>query len=113
MLNTIPMELTFVDEKNINRYWNDDGSVKLFKRPASALGREVWSCHPPKVEYMVRNVIDMLRSGQRDSVDVWMQKKGEPVLVRYMAVRDREGAYLGTLECVQPMGFARDHFAEG
>lgn len=113
VLNTIPMELTFVDEKNINRYWNDDGSVKLFKRPASALGREVWSCHPPKVEYMVRNVIDMLRSGQRDSVDVWMQKKGEPVLVRYMAVRDREGAYLGTLECVQPMGFARDHFAEG
>ena len=60
---------------------------------------------------MVRNVIDMLRSGQRDSVDVWMQKKGEPVLVRYMAVRDREGNYLGTLECVQPMGFARDHFA--
>ena len=113
VLNTIPMELTFVDEKNINRYWNDDGSVKLFKRPASALGREVWSCHPPKVEYMVRNVIDMLRSGQRDSVDVWMQKKGEPVLVRYMAVRDREGNYLGTLECVQPMGFARDHFAEG
>ena len=113
VLNTIPMELTFVDEKNINRYWNDDGSVKLFKRPASALGREVWSCHPPKVEYMVRNVIDMLRSGARDSVDVWMQKKGEPVLVRYMAVRDREGNYLGTLECVQPMGFARDHFAEG
>ncbi|MDD6566448.1 MAG: DUF438 domain-containing protein [Parafannyhessea umbonata] len=113
VLNTIPMELTFVDEKNINRYWNDDGDVKLFKRPASALGREVWSCHPPKAEYMVRNVIDMLRSGQRDSVDVWMQKKGEPVLVRYMAVRDREGAYLGTLECVQPMGFARDHFAEG
>ena len=113
VLNTIPMELTFVDEKNINRYWNDDGDVKLFKRSASALGREVWSCHPPKVEYMVRNVIDMLRSGARDSVDVWMQKKGEPVLVRYMAVRDREGNYLGTLECVQPMGFARDHFAEG
>ena len=113
VLNTIPMELTFVDEKNINRYWNDDGDVKLFKRSASALGREVWSCHPPKVEYMVRNVIDMLRSGARDSVDVWMQKKGEPVLVRYMAVRDREGNYLGTLECVQPMGFARDHFTEG
>ncbi len=111
VLNTIPMELTFVDEKNTNRYWNDDGKLKLFKRPASALGREVWLCHPPKVEYMVRNVIDMLRSGQRDSVDVWMQKKGEPVLVRYMAVRDREGNYLGTLECVQPMGFARDHFA--
>ena len=113
LLNTIPLELTFVDDANINRYWNDDGEKKLFKRPESALGREVWSCHPPKVQEMVRQVIGALRSGEQDSVDVWMQKKGEPVLVRYMAVRDREGAYLGTLECVQPMGFARDHFAEG
>jgi DUF438 domain-containing protein len=59
---------------------------------------------------MVRSVIQTLRSGSQDSVDVWMQKEGEPVLVRYMAVRDRSGAYLGTLEVVQRMGFARDHF---
>ena len=110
LLNTIPLELTFVDDANINRYWNDDGEKKLFKRPESALGREVWSCHPPKVQEMVRQVIGALRSGEQDSVDVWMEKDGEPVLVRYMAVRNREGAYLGTLEAVQRMGFARDHF---
>ena len=110
MLNTLPLEVTFVDGDDINRYWNDDGEKKLFKRPSSALGREVWSCHPPKVQPMVRSVIQTLRSGSQDSVDVWMQKEGEPVLVRYMAVRDRSGAYLGTLEVVQRMGFARDHF---
>lgn len=110
MLNTLPLEVTFVDGDDINRYWNDDGEKKLFKRPPSALGREVWSCHPPKVQPMVRSVIQTLRSGSQDSVDVWMQKEGEPVLVRYMAVRDRSGAYLGTLEVVQRMGFARDHF---
>ena len=110
LLNTIPLELTFVDDANINRSWNDDGEKKLFKRPESALGREVWSCHPPKVQEMVRQVIGALRSGEQDSVDVWMEKDGEPVLVRYMAVRNREGAYLGTLEAVQRMGFARDHF---
>lgn len=110
LLNTIPLELTFVDDADINRYWNDDGEKKLFKRPESALGREVWSCHPPKVQEMVRQVIGTLRSGEQDSVDVWMEKDGEPVLVRYMAVRNREGAYLGTLEAVQRMGFARDHF---
>ena len=110
LLNTIPLELTFVADADINRYWNDDGEKKLFKRPESALGREVWSCHPPKVQEMVRQVIGALRSGEQDSVDVWMEKDGEPVLVRYMAVRNREGAYLGTLEAVQRMGFARDHF---
>jgi DUF438 domain-containing protein len=110
MLNTIPLEITFVDDADINRYWNDDGEKKLFKRPSSALGREVWSCHPPKVQEMVRHVIATLKSGEQDSVDIWMEKEGEPVLVRYMAVRDREGSYVGTMEVVQRMGFARDHF---
>ena len=110
MLNTLPLEVTFVDGDDINRYWNDDGEKKLFKRPSSALGREVWSCHPPKVQEMVRRVISTLKSGEQDSVDIWMEKEGEPVLVRYMAVRDRGGSYVGTMEVVQRMGFARDHF---
>lgn len=110
LLNTIPLEITFIDDNEINRYWNDDGQKKLFKRPPSALDREVWACHPPKVQPMVRQVISTLKSGARDSFDIWMQKEGEPVLVRYMAVRDRSGAYLGTMEVVQRMGFAQQHF---
>lgn len=110
MLNAIPLEITFVDDADINRYWNDDGEKKLFKRPSSALGREVWSCHPPKVQEMVRHVISTLKSGEQDSVDIWMEREGEPVLVRYMAVRGRRGAYMGTMEVVQRMGFAREHF---
>lgn len=112
MLNTIPLEITFIDDEEINRYWNDNGEKKLFKRPASALDREVWVCHPPKVEPMVRSVIASLKAGEQDSVDIWMQKEGEPVLVRYMAVRDRGGAYMGTMECVQRLGFAREHFSK-
>ncbi len=110
MLNTIPLEITFVDADDVNRYWNDDDEKKLFKRPSAALGRKVWSCHPPKVEPMVRRVIASLKSGEQDSVDVWMEKEGEPVLVRYMAVHDRTGAYLGTMEVVQRMGFAKERF---
>lgn len=110
LLNTIPLEITFIDDNEVNRYWNDDGQKKLFKRPPSALDREVWACHPPKVQPMVRQVISTLKSGARDSFDIWMQKEGEPVLVRYMAVRDRSGAYLGTMEVVQRMGFAQQHF---
>jgi DUF438 domain-containing protein len=110
MLNTIPLEITFIDDEEVNRYWNDDGEKKLFKRPASALGRKVWNCHPPKVQQMVKGVINTLKTTSQKSVDIWMEKGGEPVLVRYMAVRDREGNYVGTMECVQRMGFAKEHF---
>ncbi|WP_027430128.1 DUF438 domain-containing protein [Lachnospira multipara] len=110
MLNTIPMELTFVDADNVNRYFNDGEDVKLFKRPLSALGREVFSCHPPKIEPMVRMILEDFKEGRRDCVDVWTSRDDEPVLIKYMAVRDKDKNYIGTLECVQPMGFAKKHF---
>jgi DUF438 domain-containing protein len=112
MLNTIPMELTFVDTDDINRYVNDGADMKLFKRPLMALGREVYSCHPPKVEPMVRSVIEQFRAGTRDAIDIWSTRDNQPVLVKYMAVRDKDGRYIGTLECVQPMGFAEKHFSK-
>ena len=110
LLNTIPMEITFVDAQNINRFFNE--GPKVFKRPAMALDREVFTCHPPKIEPMVRQIIDDFRSGRRDIVPVWMEKGGRTMLVRYMAVRDHAGRYLGTVELVQDMEFAREHFAE-
>jgi hypothetical protein len=110
MLNTIPMEISFVDADNINRFFNE--GPKVFKRPGMAIDREVFSCHPPKVEPMVRSIIDSFRSGKADSVPVWMEKGGRTMLVTYMAVRDAEKNYLGTVELVQDMEFAREHFAK-
>ena len=109
MLNTMPMEVTFVDHEDINRYFND--GEKVFKRPTTAIGRDVYSCHPPKVEPIVRGIIDSFRKGDRDNVAVWLEKQGRPFYVNYMAVRDKNKKYLGTLELVQDMQFAKDHFA--
>ena len=110
LLNAIPAEITFVDDQNINRFFNE--GPKVFKRPGMAIGREVWTCHPPKVEPMVRAIIDDFRAGKRDEVPVWLEKGGRTMLVRYIAVRDAEGSYVGTLEYVQDMEFAREHFSK-
>lgn len=109
MLNTIPLELTFVDVDNVNRYFNE--GPKVFKRPGMAIDREVFSCHPPKIEQMVRKIIEDFQNGMRDQVPVWMNKNGHTMLVTYMAVRDRNRQYLGTLEVVQDMEFARERFS--
>ena len=109
MLNTMPMEVTFVDHEDINRYFND--GEKVFKRPTTAIGRDVYSCHPPKIEPIVRGIIESFRKGERDNVAVWLEKQGRPFYVNYMAVRDQNNNYIGTLELVQDMQFAKDHFA--
>lgn len=108
MLNTIPLEITFVDENDINRFFNE-GS-KVFKRPGMAIDREVFSCHPPKIEQQVRRIISEFKAGTLDKVPIWMDKNGKTMLVTYMAVRDKSGKYLGTMEIVQDMEFAKEHF---
>lgn len=59
---------------------------------------------------MVRKIIDDFRSGEKDTVEIWMEKASRTVLVKYMAVRDFEDNYLGTMEIVQDMEFAKEHF---
>ncbi len=108
MLNTIPLEITFVDVDNVNRYFNE--GPKVFKRPGMAIDREVFSCHPPKVEQQVKRIISEFRQGTMDKVTIWMNKNGKTMLVTYMAVRDRDSRYLGTIELVQDMEFAREYF---
>ena len=108
LLNTIPLEITVVDANNMNCFFNE-GS-KVFKRPNMAIDRDVFSCHPPKVEVIVKSIIEEFREGVRDSVPIWMEKEGKTMLVTYMALRDQNKNYLGTVELVQDMEFAKKHF---
>ena len=110
LLNTIPLEISFIDAEDRNCYFNE--GPKVFKRAQMALGRSVFTCHPPKVETMVRRIIGELREGTLDRVPVWMDKGGRTMLVIYMAVRDESGEYMGTMELVQDMEFAKEHFGK-
>ena len=75
-----------------------------------AIDREVFTCHPPKIEKQVRRIIGEFRDGTLDKVPVWMEKNGRTMLVTYMAVRDRHNRYIGTMEIVQDMEFAKEYF---
>jgi DUF438 domain-containing protein len=99
ILRTLPAELTFIDELDTNRFFSEESS--LFPRPVSALGRKVYECHPPKMVPVVQSVIADLRSGKKDTVQFITTKRGRKALVRYMAVRGKDGEYIGTLEAVE------------
>lgn len=106
MLNTIPIEITLIDKLNINRYFND--THKIFKRGLMALNREVFSCHPPKVEPMVRSIIDSFKMNVKDSVEVTLMKNDKPYLVTYLALRDNF-EYIGTIELVYDLSYFKKY----
>ncbi|MBF1124500.1 MAG: PAS domain-containing protein, partial [Solobacterium sp.] len=98
MLNALPVEITLVDEEDINIYFNE--GEKVFTRPQVALGRPVYSCHPKRVEPIVRMLISDFKKGKRDSLTILSERSGHPVVISYFALRE-DGKYLGTLEAVQ------------
>ena len=100
ILETMPVEISFVDENDLVRFWNKH-ETRIFRRPYAALGRAVQNCHPKQSVYKVNQVLSDLKSGKRDVVEFWIDLKGRKVYIRYFAVRDKDGRYLGTLEATQ------------
>lgn len=109
MLDTLEIEITYIDENDINSYYNNHNGKKVFKRPVSSLGREVYYCHPPQVEPIVRNLINEFKAGSRDSLKLVRNIKGTDFAISYYAVRDKSGKYLGVLETVQDLSFYKKY----
>lgn len=101
ILDLQPLELTFIDANDTVKYFNDTPGGKFFPRTKSAIGREVYNCHPPKNLPVVRKLISDLKAGKKDRETLWFPTQGTYVMISYAAVRDDDGTYMGTLEWVQ------------
>lgn len=100
VLDTLPVEISFVDDNDLVRYFNKDGD-RIFPRSRSVIGMKVQDCHPRKSIDKVQNILDEMKAGTRDSAEFWIDLRGMKVYIRYFAVRDSDGKYLGCLEVSQ------------
>lgn len=100
ILNTLPMDITFVDNNDKVKYFSE-GTERIFPRPRTIIGREVRNCHPPASVHIVENLISDLKAGKKDHEDFWIRMGEKFVYIRYFAVRNNSGEYLGTLEITQ------------
>jgi len=100
ILEAIPVEVSFVDENDLVRFWNKH-ETRIFKRPVAVVGKSVQNCHPQQSVEKVNQILSDFKSGKRDSAEFWIDLKGRKVYIRYFAVRDKTGRYLGTLEVTQ------------
>jgi PAS domain S-box-containing protein len=100
ILEAIPVEISFVDENDLVKFWNKH-ETRIFKRPASVIGKSVQKCHPKQSVDKVNQILSDFKSGRRDSAEFWINLREKKVYIRYFAVRDKAGRYLGTLEATQ------------
>lgn len=102
VLNTLPVDITFVDNEDKVRYFSD-GKERIFLRTKSIIGIKVQNCHPPQSLEAVEKILKSFKEGKKDTVDFWINQEGKFVYIRYFAVRDEGGSYLGTLEVSQDL----------
>ncbi|MFZ0734176.1 MAG: DUF438 domain-containing protein [Candidatus Sulfotelmatobacter sp.] len=100
VLSTLPLDLTFVDADDRVAFFTE-GPDRIFARSKAIIGRKVQHCHPPSSVDVVDRILDDFRAGRQNVAEFWIDLRGKFVHIRYFAVRDKEGKYLGTVELTQ------------
>jgi len=106
MLKTLPVDITFVNERDEVAYYSDSED-RIFPRSRGIIGRVVQKCHPPKSVHVVENILNKFKSGEKNDAEFWIQLDGKFIYIRYFAMREDDGKYIGTLEVSQELSRLR------
>ena len=104
IMETMPVEITFVDADDTVAYFNRLDKDKIFVRTRSVIGRKIEMCHPEKSVDKVRRIVEGFKDGTRDKAEFWIDFMGDKILIRYFPLRNEEGDYIGVLEVTQRIG---------
>jgi PAS domain S-box-containing protein len=100
LLNALPVDVTFVDANDTVQYFNKP-EKRFFVRTKAVIGRKVAMCHPEKSLRIVSKIVEGFKSGKKDAAEFWITLNNRFLLIRFFAVRDKNGKYLGAIEVVQ------------
>ena len=100
VLSTLPVDVTFVGADDAVKYFSKPDK-RIFVRTKAVIGRKVQLCHPEKSVHVVNRILDAFKAGKKDHAEFWINLNGRLIHIRYFAVRDSNGKYLGTLEVSQ------------
>ncbi len=105
IMETLPMEVTFVDAEDTVAYFNRLDKEKIFARTRSVIGRKVHKCHPEKSVDTVLKIVEGFKNKTMDKAEFWINFRDEKVLIRYFPVYSDDGDYMGVLEVTQEVAW--------
>jgi len=100
VLDSLPVDISFVGKEDRVKYFNKAGK-RIFVRTKAVIGRKVQLCHPQKSVHVVNKILESFKTGKKDVAEFWIQMNNRLIHIRYFAVRDKNGKYLGTMEVTQ------------
>ena len=102
LLNTLPVDVTFVDANDTVQFFNKPDK-RFFVRTKAVIGRKVAQCHPEKSLHIVGKIVESFKNGKKNVAEFWITLNNRFLLIRFYAVRDDNGKYMGAIEVVQDL----------
>lgn len=112
IFEALPVELDLVDADDNFVWYTHDGD-RINDRDVRQLSEPISECHPPKALAHAQQVIDSLRKGIADVVPSAYMDRGHRIMTWYIAIRDIDGHYLGTMEVSQKVDQIVDLYNKG
>jgi len=81
LLNTLPVDITFVDKEDAVRYFNQSRE-RIFPRSKAVIGRLVQLCHPKQSLNKVEEILNDFKNNKRDRAEFWINLKGRLIYIR-------------------------------
>ncbi|WP_119325426.1 DUF438 domain-containing protein [Companilactobacillus musae] len=101
LFKVLPVDLTLVDATDHVK-WFSNSPDRVFPRTKAVIGRAVVNCHPPKSVDKVKKILADFHAGTSQKNEFWINLHGKIfVYIRYYALHDEDGNYLGCLEVTQ------------
>ncbi|HTY08079.1 MAG TPA: PAS domain-containing protein [Candidatus Edwardsbacteria bacterium] len=106
LFEAVPQEITVIDRNDEVVGWNKH-ATRLFPRPMGSMGVNIRHCHPERSLDKVLAIVGEMRTGKRDKARFWIDlpigkdRTKHKVMIEFYALRDKQGNYLGCMECTQ------------
>ncbi|MDM8259154.1 PAS domain-containing protein [Limosilactobacillus vaginalis] len=100
LFRTMPYELDYINADD-EYVWYSPNSWRDDQRLHQRLSHNVLGCHPQRVIPMVKQVLKMLKTEEKDMVESPQIMDGQRTLIRYYAIRKPNGHYLGALQVTE------------
>jgi PAS domain S-box-containing protein len=102
IFDSLPIDISFVDKNDAVKYFNK-ADKRIFVRTKAVIGKKVQLCHPQKSVHIVNKILEAFKTGKKNSAEFWITMNNRLIHIRYFAVKDKNGKYLGTIEVTQDL----------
>ena len=100
IFDALPVDLTFIDDTDTIIYYNRI-SEPIVERNPEIIGTKIQECHKPETIPKLNEILSELKTGRRTVVEDRRDRDGRMIHIRYLAVKDKRGRFIGTLEALQ------------